>query len=230
LPEGYRFVIAPVDDDVSFRETLEDFAARRARAAIVIPPAEGIAIDPRLTAEMPIASLLSPCQGKGVRPFLPDEVETGRRAAEHLLAHGHTRLLHLTYRRESPAIRDRASGFITTLQKAGAEGGVLDDLSPETIVASVKKRKVTACFCHNDWLALTAQRALHAAGLRIPEEVSLLGVDDSPTFVSLCPEISTLHYPAESIAAAIQVWLTGKKPPTIEPAWVVARKTVRRIG
>jgi DNA-binding LacI/PurR family transcriptional regulator len=67
----------------------------------------------------------------------------------------------------------------------------------------------SAFFCHNDWLALTVMLMLSNLGLRVPEDVSVLGVDHSPTLSRLAPNLTTLAYPFQSVEDAFVKQLDG---------------------
>jgi DNA-binding LacI/PurR family transcriptional regulator len=227
---GYRFVITQVAGAEQFAESLEELASLRARLIVVVPPESDITIAPGITNATEVVSLVNPVAGRGVKNLLPDEVETGRIGTRYLLDRGHKRIVHVCFGRQSPAIRDRAAGYTAVMAEHKLPAVVLRDWTNDTLAAQIRATNATAVFCHNDWLALSTMRSLNQAGVRVPEDVSVLGVDDSPTFVSLCPEITTLHYPAESIAAAVRAVVDGRKPPAIATATVVERKTVRRLA
>ncbi len=157
----------------------------------------------------------------------PDEERTGEIAAGHLLGLGHCRLLHLTYTRKSLAIRDRARGFRRRVRQEGFHARTLAPFVPAALVERVDRQRITAVFCHNDWLALQAWRAFVDAGMRVPEDVSILGVDNSPTFVSLCPDLTTMDYPREAVAACVtDAVKSGSRPAAVPSLRVVERTTV----
>ena len=94
----------------------------------------------------------------------------------------------------------------------------------------MKAGRPTALFCHNDWLALTAMLLLSERGIRVPEDISVLGVDNSPTWIAINPHLTTLAYPMESFGQAVLDILDGK-PGAIarDPLQIIERKTVRSI-
>jgi DNA-binding LacI/PurR family transcriptional regulator len=227
---GLRLFLTPVSSREEFFESLEDFAARRCRAAIVIPPEDGLEILPQISRDLPVISLLSPCRGENTFFISPDETRAGYDAARYLLSLGHTRIVHLTYSRQSPAIIARRQGYENALREKGMEPFTLAPLEEEEFLRVLKRYKPTALFCHNDWLALSAMRLLGQAGKRIPEDVSVLGVDDSPTFIQLCPDITTLRYPASSVAQAVLACLQNNSaPPPVDNLVLVERSTVREL-
>src|SRR6202012_6187954 len=90
---------------------LEDFAARRYRLAVAIPPAGDIIVPKSITDGLPFVSLFVPCRGPGVQFISTDEEVTGRTAVEYLYHRGHRRILHLSYMRRTYAIVARAAGY-----------------------------------------------------------------------------------------------------------------------
>lgn len=222
---GYRFFMTQTSDAAQFTAALQEFAAFRARAIVAVPPREPVEISSSIVGSTDVAVLINPCSGDRVTNFVPDEIETGRIAARYLFDRGHRTMLHIRPARNSRAIGDRANGFAEVLKSRDLS--VLEhEYHEESIPAVVREKGITAIFCHNDWLALTTMRALARAGLRVPDDVSVLGVDDSPTFVSLCPDITTLHYPAESIAESVRAWIEGQTVPPVANVHVVERRTV----
>lgn len=114
-----------------------------------------------------------------------DDRAGGRMAAEHLLALGHTRLGFVSAR--SAAAAERHAGF--TEGVAGA-GWVAEVVLPEELTEEAGSRAarrlfdehpdVTAVFAANDVMALGAMSELADRGLRVPEDVSVIGYDDTP--------------------------------------------------
>lgn len=205
-----RLQLTPVESRDDFLAVLEDFAARRHRMALVIPPEEGIAI-PRTVAEcLPVVSMLSPCKGTGIHFLTCEEEETGRDAVRYLSGRGHRRVIHLTYVRRTHAIKARARGYQDEMQRLGLNPRVLEGVDRESLSRLMKEERPTALFCHNDWLALSVMLLLSEQGIRVPEEVSVLGVDNSPTLVAINPHLTTLAYPMESMGRAVLDILDGK--------------------
>jgi DNA-binding LacI/PurR family transcriptional regulator len=64
----------------------------------------------------------------------------------------------------------------------------------------------------------------------VPEDLSVLGIDNSPSFVALFPETTTLEYPVNSVAARVVKALEGKEKGGARGRFkVVERQTVRRV-
>ena len=139
-----------------------------------------------------------------------DAEAAGRVAAEHLLGLGHRRLAFLGPASPAHGFRFRERGFVARLREAGidlpserlrrvpatAEGGgggmrALLEL-PET---------PTGVFCADDMVAIGALKACLAAGVGVPERVSVVGCDDVELARLLTPELTTVHVPAREMGA-----------------------------
>lgn len=214
--QGLRLLLTPVSDRLEFLSLLDEFAARRMCAAIVVPPEENISVPSHITRAMRLVSLLNPCgnQDQNSLFLAPDEVATGRQAVALLVARGHRRIAHLTFQREALAIRERARGYELAMQELTGEiPFVLRDTAAPALTRLLETYQPTALFCHNDWLALTTIRTLGAIGRHVPQDLSVLGVDGSPTFQELCPGLTSLVYPAPALAQQAVEWIVHNRQP-----------------
>lgn len=126
-------------------------------------------------------------------PRLPrvmiDNVEGGRLAAEHLLARGHRRIGfvgdHPTNAYGFTSSEDRRRGFRGALERAGAQLGIERFGPPgrdeaETLAAELLAldEPPTAIFAASDLQAIGVLRAAERAGVRVPDELAVIGFDD----------------------------------------------------
>lgn len=125
-------------------------------------------------------------------------------AMEHLLKLGHTRIAYVG----ETSSEDRYRGYCTALAEAGlsfCRELVSDEsLSPEggyhgTDRILKKGITVSAFFCPNDATAIGATRAVKEHGLSIPEDISLISIDDIDTAQYLTPMLTTIHIPVEEM-------------------------------
>jgi DNA-binding LacI/PurR family transcriptional regulator len=128
------------------------------------------------------------------RPRLPghayvgvDERGGARRAAEHLLALGHRRFAVVC---DPDVHRERLAGYRTALEAAGA--GWTRQPLPAALAADPRP---TAILAATDRLALGALDAARAAGLRVPEDLSVVGFDDLPGAAGSLPALTTIRQP-----------------------------------
>jgi DNA-binding LacI/PurR family transcriptional regulator len=93
-----------------------------------------------------------------------------------------------------------------------------------------KSPEITALFCHNDWLAVGAYRALREANLRVPEDVSVLGYDDMPICQFLDPPLASVRQPSEGLGklvAQLVIRAIENSEPFHQDMLVSAELTVR---
>jgi DNA-binding LacI/PurR family transcriptional regulator len=132
------------------------------------------------------------------------------RLVEHLLALGHRRIAHLTGRFTVPE-RDRLRGYAQALRAAGIDRD-LDLVVPaghlrhhgyaamEKLLA--RRLEFTAVFAVNDITALGAMECLQRHGLRVPEDVSVVGFDDIYLAPYANPPLTTMRLPAYEMGVA----------------------------
>ena len=131
-----------------------------------------------------------------------DDIGLSCKATEHLLGLGHELIAHISYAPSSYlGARARLIGYRQALKQAGVpydeslvrfadhsaesgyhETGPLLDLSP----------RPTALFAGNDTIAFGAMAAIHERGLRIPEDIAIVGYDDLPNARYAIPPLTTI--------------------------------------
>lgn len=173
--------------------------ARRMRALVLVHGFPGLALP---VAGIPAIALVLPVAG--AIPLLPDEVATGRGAAERLVALGHRRLAAFSHS-EHPTALGRRDGFIAGCRAAGAAVSVVD--SVESALAAVRGG-TTALLCNNDPLAATMISAATAAGWSCPRDLSVVGVDAATDD----RRIASMAYPFAAIADGVAEVLAGGRP------------------
>jgi DNA-binding LacI/PurR family transcriptional regulator len=136
-----------------------------------------------------------------------DGVGGGRLATEHLLALGHRTVWHVAGPHRWWASRDRLEGWRQALADAGApEPPVIEgDWSPasgyEAGLELAKNPEVTAIFVANDDMSIGVMRALTEAGIRVPDDISIVGFDDIPSAAYLTPPLTTIPQDFDTFAA-----------------------------
>jgi DNA-binding LacI/PurR family transcriptional regulator len=136
-----------------------------------------------------------------------DDLLGGRLATEHLIGLGHTEIGHLTG--NGGAARLRAQGFVGSMEEKGlkpriAQGQGLTTES-DGYDAALKLLDeyptLTAIFAANDTMALGAAGAARDRGRRIPEDLSLIGYDDSPLASANLLRLTTVDGRNEEVGA-----------------------------
>ena len=128
-------------------------------------------------------------------------------AVQHLVDHGHTKIACLKGPSDWTATKFRQLGWKRGLKKNHLPLGVLyeGDWSPksgyEATCELIKTRRdeFTAIVVQNDQMAFGVLRALHEHGIKVPEEVSVVGYDDMPEAGYAIPPLTTLYQDYERI-------------------------------
>lgn len=148
--------------------------------------------------------------GGNVSSVLYDQVLGGRLAAQHLIDLGHTRLAEIRGLAGMWDTADRHEGWRSTLQAHGLDTSlsVAGDFTPgggyaavDMLLESVVDQRngsgnhppFTGLFAANDAMALGAILALREHGLRVPEDVSVVGFDDTNASAYFMPPLTTLR-------------------------------------
>lgn len=153
-----------------------------------------------------------------------DNILSGYEATEYLIKKGHRRIAHITGALDTNTGICRAEGYRKALQEYGIEIDeelVMEgDFSQESGYLAMKEilernKDLTAVFAGNDMMALGAYRAIYAAGLKIPEDISIIGHDDFTLASLVSPALTTMQQPIYKIgkvAASLLIdIIKGKK-------------------
>lgn len=135
-----------------------------------------------------------------------DNVKIGFLATTHLLSLGHRRIATITGPRVSATAEDRYAGYKRALNSFGleedkalvAEGDFLVQGGYEAAsrLPWEGKERITAVFAQNDLMAIGTIRFLKERGLRVPEDVSVVGCDDLDLAYYITPPLTTVAVPA----------------------------------
>jgi LacI family transcriptional regulator len=138
-----------------------------------------------------------------------DNVEGGRLAARHLAELGHERIALVNGPRSFTQCEDRRAGFLAELRAHGLSLRAEDDVEmPEMTLTSggaaahrllARKRRPTAVFLTDDLMAIGAERAIFALGLRQPDDVAVVGYDDVPFAAMAFVPLTTIRQPAYNL-------------------------------
>jgi LacI family transcriptional regulator len=124
-----------------------------------------------------------------------------RMAAEHLISLGHRRMAYVRGLGGITADQPRVEGFLEACREAGIPASDLIELRGDAQFAGGERAvaellaagtDVTAIACHNDITAIGALRALRAARVRVPADISVVGCDDIAAASWVVPALTTI--------------------------------------
>lgn len=153
-----------------------------------------------------------------------DNRGAARAMTQHLIDLGHRRIGLIKGPKSSPLTRDRVAGYEDALLAAGIpRDPALICHGDFTLHAGFEgagsmlalPERPTALFCENDEMAIGALKRIKQQGLRVPQDISLVGFDDIP-FAAYCdPPLTTIAQPAETFgrkAVEMLIALIEKTP------------------
>jgi LacI family transcriptional regulator len=141
--------------------------------------------------------------------MLINNADSARMATEYLIAKGHTKIGYLQGVLRIKPFRSRAAGYQVAMNKASLpirdEFTITLSTNTDGACADMKKHLAgnpelpTAFFADNDMIALGAMRAMQECGIRIPEDVSVIGFDDLSFSSVSSPPLTTLRVPKQEM-------------------------------
>ncbi|QGF23031.1 LacI family DNA-binding transcriptional regulator [Raineyella fluvialis] len=224
VQRGMAMMMSSTDGDPEReRRILEMLAAQQVRG-IILTPSERSPENLALVRRRGIPTVL--LDGGSSRSAFStvgvDDVAGGRMAVAHLLASGHRSIAVISGPLEVRQAADRWEGARQAVRDAGLNPRttlvhlVADSFSAEAGAEAMSLLlegpvRPTAAFTVNDVMAIGAMRTLRREGLRIPEEMALVGYDDIPVAAELITPLTTVRQPMASLGRrAAELLLEGR--------------------
>jgi LacI family transcriptional regulator len=152
-----------------------------------------------------------------------DNQLVGEEATQHLIDLGHTGIVHIAAGRTSTAF-DRASGYVQAMQKAALTPQIFvapdepsmlpPDLMPYVLKIEpmqlwdrVVQREISGIFCFNDEIAGWVQKEIRKFNLTVPDDLSLISVDNMPYAGFFDAPLTTFALPGEEMGKQTAVLL-----------------------
>lgn len=212
---GYHLVVEPISPGGEERFDVLDrlVAALRPDGVLLVPPlSDDEALLTRLAdLRLPCARIAGSVVGAGFNIHTPERA-AGRMVADHLIAHGHRRIGIITPPPKHRSAQRRVEGFRDGL--AAAEVAIDDRLFVSggfTFTSGIAAAEAllalpdppSAIFATNDDMALGVLTLAHRIGLRVPEDLSVVGFDDTPASLTSWPPLTTVRQPLEDMGRAV---------------------------
>jgi len=195
----------------------------------------GLGADP---LPVPVVYAFTKSAAPGDLSLVPDDEQGGRLATEHLLAAGRRRLAHVTGPTRFEAVRERAAGMRAALADAGVplpDDRVLPGAWSEAWgreAARELRRRVDGIFCGSDQIARGVADCLRELGVRVPDDVALVGYDNWEVIATATrPPLTTVDMDLEglgrSVAERLLAMIGGERASGVErrPCRLVIRES-----
>ncbi len=163
----------------------------------------------QIKQEIPAVVIDNASSDKTIPSVIIDNFNAVLDSFDHLYQLGHRRIAFMTGLEDSDVGKNRCAGYQSGLNRYGLE---LDEtlvyrgnysfkagLDGAAYLLSLPEQP-TAILCANDSMALGAMRRLHHEGIKVPEDMSILGFDDIEVASQIVPALTTVKAPINEIA------------------------------
>lgn len=215
---GYMLLLANTEGDPEREvEAVNEFVDRRIDGLVFGALYHRALTIPHLHGNVPIVLLDAYDPDRRFPSVVPDDEAGGHDATMLLVDAGHRRIGFINDSHDIPARRLRFMGYRRALDEAGIPFDPdlavenFDPITPAGGQAAVRElldlpEPPTGIFCFNDRMASGAYQAIRARGLRVPEDVSIVGFDDMEALAEgLDPPLTTMALPHEAMGR----WAVG---------------------
>lgn len=228
--DGYTVITASTDDDSEKERVAFRMMRGRSIDGIIIATAlmDDPIVDKCISDQIPFVLVNRTVKRENVNAVVVDEEFGVRAALDHLVGLGHRKIAHIAGQELSSTGHERLVAFRNYMR--------LHDLDPDLILSTKKftieegylacqellkrDRDFTAILAGNDLIAMGCIDALADAGLRVPEDVSVVGGNDIPFLSRMVPSLTTNRIPkyemgAHAAAALLDLINGSEKTPMV---------------
>lgn len=219
---GAHLVLEPCEGDSADEqaEATRQFAGADVQGVILPPPlSESAPVQAELAAAgIPWVAIAMGRRGPGTLNVRIDDYEAALAMTRHLIDLGHRDIAFIKGHPNQVASAERYRGFVAAMEGAGIDLGALrveqgyftyrsGIVAAERILSDANRP--SAIFASNDDMAAAAIGVAHRQGLHVPDDVSIVGFDDTALATNVWPELTTIRQPiAEMAETAVAMLLT----------------------
>lgn len=242
--EGYYIILTSIKSDFGKKDGLPRFILNASIDGLIIAGKVPQNFLDRLSAyKVPTVFVDFVPPTNGYPLVLIDNIQGGMLATNHLIGLGHRNIGFISTDIEHPSFSDRLNGYRLALEYAripvrnnviitssafqGRQGGV--DLTKRLFSSN---KDITAVFAANDAMAIGAIHFLKTRGIKVPEDVSVIGFDGIEADTLLDPPLSTVGVPkielgAEALKLLVNTLKNKKTLPKkiVVPVELIVRKS-----
>ena len=236
--EGYNLLVVSQLSKTDDRRVLELFTQKRVDGLVIV----GVAVPQEILVQLraqgfPLALLQ---QQGGQATFSVDNYGGAALISKHLLGLGYRKLAYIAGSDDTADNAERFRGFRDSLAHAGipfdprlfTQGDFLQGSGSRAVTTLLaRETPFDAIFAANDQMALDAVLTLREYGLRVPEDVAVVGFDDIPLARYVVPLLTTVRQPAYELGfrgiQAVLSALRGERLPegVVLPVELIVRES-----
>jgi LacI family transcriptional regulator len=212
---GLRMTLVPYRAESGRITSPREVADQRVDGVLTVSVHDPAFIESLYSANIPVVEIGGAVGGRSVRC---DNAGGAALAVEYLTAMGHRRIAHSRGTLGNATAEQRVAGFRDACQAHGLSEGETPVLLREELAEALALppgQRPTAVFMFNDNQAAQVYDRCAARGLSVPDDVSVVGFDDSIIATTLRPRLTTIHNPlraqaAEAIRLLRSCWIPGE--------------------
>jgi LacI family transcriptional regulator len=230
-------------------DRIAGFCDGRIDGLVLIAPLMSRETGDRLPKHVPFVSLHANTPTPNVINLESDEETGAYEVVRHLTSLGHRRIMHVTGPQQAVGAQRRLRGYCRALKDAGIkpdasliiEAHYAHEIAVEVFGQWLRRHRgqplPQAIFCGNDGMALGCMEVLASLGLRVPDEISVVGFDDTLAARTTMPQLTTVRQPLRAMGhKAVDILLEqiGHRqtfspmppPPVVFPTEIIHRASV----
>lgn len=224
-------MIAETQDDQTRANRVFNHLMRRRVDAIITTATrdDDRAILDKIARNVPTVLAVRPLRGSGLATVSNDDRLGASLAAQHLIDLGHRCVAQLVGPLDVGNFEIRRQAFTATMRRAGVEELVIPETATTPTLGEGRRltralcerhpRLPTAVFAHNDLMALGALAVLNERGVSCPDDISLVGYNDTPMTAFTHPTLTTISLPGYELGRlAAEMAVTMIESPETPPA------------
>jgi DNA-binding LacI/PurR family transcriptional regulator len=244
---GFTMILGNTHDDPAVEErVLSNLIGMKVDGIIISVVSDSSAVMRTLRrSDIPVVGIDRALEHEHVDRIEVDNREAGRIAARYLHSMGHVKIACIAGPQTVTLSRERSAGFAEYLSGRGIKpisvaGGDFEFETGMQCLRALLERgeEFTGVWAQNDLLAIGAMREMDRLGIRVPEEVSIIGMDDIKTTQMVMPALTTVRQPFQTICkGAVDFLLKRMQNPgssprrlVLAPDLVIRDSVLRRRG
>jgi LacI family transcriptional regulator len=205
---AYSIIITTSDEDAETEYIEATRLLRRHIEGLIVIPALGKSrLREKEFDQTPIVTMDRPVPGTNFDCVTVENKSGARMGVSHLIGHGHRRIDFLGLSRNLFTIKARLDGYREALQGAGLRSNAhsIGDALPEMLTTLIpllaSRNPPTAFFCSNNLITRNTLHALSTLGVKIPEDIALVGFDDFEMADIIKPAVTVVRQPPDLLGS-----------------------------
>lgn len=206
---GYRVLLGDTENDITLEnEYLKTLYEKHADGLILLTARTDRITIEKLSENYPVVLACEYLEGSNLPTVSIDNISAARKATEHLIKLGHRRIAHITGPMNVILSRDRLKGYKQAMESYELEVDPIliqeGDFYYKTGYNLMLKllfieNPPTAVFAANDEMAIGAIKAIQSQGLKVPEDIAIVGFDNIKMSAIFSPSLTTIGQPTYKI-------------------------------